>query len=186
MRTRAIPRTVPFLRLPAAGEPSDPEAVLALLRALPDASPTNAPDLRPLVEVRVSAPGPEPGLRRRIEEALEGKAARLVRLSVTTATTPEVEPLTLAEAVPHARLTDLEPGEVFTRCWQREHEGVPPAELVEAFETLLSAVRSELRSNLRVDVRVEGKSDVPRPLLPADDSADVAHSTSRAKDRATS
>lgn len=175
VRTRAVPRTVPLLRLPPAGEPSDPESVLALLRALPDASGVNVPDLRPLVEVRVSAPGPEPGLRRRVEEALEGKAVRLVRMSVTSAATAEVEPLTLAEARPHARLTDLEPGEVFTRCWQREHEGAPPAELIEAFETLLAEVRRE-----------RARPPLPPASGSADDSAHQVHAAPRAKDRATS
>lgn len=168
VRTRPVPRTVPFLRLPEAGAPNDPDAVLALLRALPDASGTNVPDLRPLLEVRVSAPAPEPGLRRRVEEALEGKAVRLVRLSVTTATTPEVEARTLAEATPHARLTDLEPGEVFARCWQREREGAPPAELVLAFESLLAEVRRELRRDderapTPQDADDSSAGDAPRP-----------------------
>lgn len=192
VRPRPVPRTVPLLRLPPAGGPADPESVLALLRALPDASDTNVPDLRPLVEVRVSAPAPEPGLRRRVEEALEGRAARLVRVSVTAAaTTPEVEARTLAEAAPHARLTDLEPGEVFTRCWQREHEGLPPADLVEAFEALLAEVRTESRRDVRSDVRSD---DAPAPAAqPADDAAadaphshDLAHTASHPTDGATS
>lgn len=144
VRARPVPRTVPLLRMPGLGEPADVDAVLATLRALPDQPPSTGgePDVRPLLEVRVSAAAPDPGLRRRVEEALEGKAARLVRLSVTTPVSVEA-PRTLAEAAPHARLAELEPHDVFLRCWQREREGAPSPDLVEAFEALLLEVKRE-------------------------------------------
>lgn len=140
VRPRLVPRTVPMLRLPPPGAPADPESVLALLRALPASGALEGPDVRPLLDVRVSAPAPEPGLRRRLEEALEDRAARLVRLSVSGPTAASEAP-TLVDAAPHARLSDLEPREVFARCWQREHPAPPPVEVVEAFEALLAEVQ---------------------------------------------
>lgn len=144
VRPRRVPRTVPLLRLPPPGVAADVDATLERLRGLPDGAPTapGEPDLRPLLEVRVTVDAHEPGLRRRIEEALEGKAARLVRLSVTTPTSPEA-PRTLVDAAPHAHLAELEPLDVLRRCWQREREGAPPPEVLEAFEELLLEVRAE-------------------------------------------
>lgn len=160
VRARAVPRTVPLLRLPAPGAPADPDAVLATLSALPGGGPPAAgePDLRALLEVRLSADAPDPGLRRRVEEALEGKAARLVRLSVTTPLASDA-PRTLAEAAPHARLSELEPHDVFARCWQRERGDAPGPDVIAAFEALLAEVRREPASEgrLEVEARVEAR-----------------------------
>jgi exonuclease SbcD len=128
--TPTIPRTLDVLRLPAAG-PGAPDEVLALLAALPTTGSN-----RPLLEVRIRLEAADPSLRRKVEEALEGKAARLVRLSVTT---PEAEePPALADGAGPRRLLDLAPREVLLAAWRREHEADPPPDVLAAFDELLA------------------------------------------------
>ena len=67
-----VPRPVQLLRVPATPAPLD--EVLAALEALElDHLP---PQAHPYLEVRVLLDGPEPGLRARVEAALEGKPVR--------------------------------------------------------------------------------------------------------------
>ncbi|MCO5165906.1 MAG: exonuclease SbcCD subunit D C-terminal domain-containing protein [Planctomycetes bacterium] len=144
VRPRLVPRTLDLLRLPGPDEPpATLEAALERLRALPDGPPPapGQPDQRPLLEVRVAAAAPEPGLRRRVEDALQGKAARLVKLALVAPATDDA-PRALADAAPHARLSDLSPREVFERCWRREHDdAAPPPEVAAAFDDLLASVQ---------------------------------------------
>lgn len=135
--TPTIPRTLDVVRLPATG-PGSPDEVLALLAALPaHAQGPTAGSNRPLLEVRLELAAADPGLRRRVEEALEGKAARLVRLTVVT---PDAaEPPALADAAGPRRLLDLAPREVLLAAWRREHdEADPPPDVLAAFDELLA------------------------------------------------
>lgn len=125
---RLVPRTVDVLRLPRAG-PGPEAALLAELARLPDDHPA-------LVEARVAAPAPDPGLRRRVEEALRGKAARLVKLTVAGPAPADAR--ALAESAPSQGLLDLSPREVLVRCWRREREADPPVEVLEAIDELLA------------------------------------------------
>ncbi|MCA9548201.1 MAG: exonuclease SbcCD subunit D C-terminal domain-containing protein, partial [Myxococcales bacterium] len=126
------PRPVPFLRLPEEG-PLPLDRVEARLRALPDA-PAHQPGWkRPFLEVRVQLEGPTPDLRRRVEAALVGKGTRLVRLEATRGG----DGTSLADPDPDARLTQLEPEAVFRRRWARDHDGDPPAHLLQAFHSLI-------------------------------------------------
>jgi len=129
--TPTIPRTLDVLRLPPGG-PDTPEEVLALLQALPARDAGS----RPLLEVRIRLDAPDPGLRRKVEEALEGKAARLVRLTVATNDAPE--PPALADAAGPRRLLDLAPRDVLLAAWRREHEADPPPDVLAAFDELLA------------------------------------------------
>ena len=84
---------------------------------------------RPFLEVFVRLHVPDPHLRGRIDAALEGKQARL--LKITREQTGNQ--LGLAEAVPRADLRDLNPEEVFVRRYQHSYQGQPNAELMAAF-----------------------------------------------------
>jgi exonuclease SbcD len=98
---------------------------------------TLEPDRYPYLEVRVLLEQPEPGLRQRIDEALEGRPVRL--LKVTTSYTGSGS--ALADAAGSAsQLESLSPDEVFTKRYAQLHEGEPPPELSEAFHSLVESV----------------------------------------------
>ena len=93
-------------------------------------------DIRPYLEVCVVLVRPEPNLRQRIEQALDGKKPRLLKLSIEYTGTG----MALAEAAPEFNLRDIDPSEVFLRCYHRDHAEDPEPELVAAFHELLDQV----------------------------------------------
>jgi len=136
VRSVGVPRSVEVLRVPVTGALPLPE-VVALLRELPSRPPSLPEGERPYLEVCVALERPEPGLRRQVEEALEGRAPRLVKLTVEHAGHGR----TLAESAAAARdLKDLSPEEVFRSRYSRSHEGDPPPELLAAFHELVDLV----------------------------------------------
>lgn len=134
-----VPRVVDLVAVPE-GEPAPLDAVLAELRALPGADAESHPDLLPFVEVRVRLDGPAPGVRQQIEAALEGRAARLVR--IVTTYTGTGDPLA-ATTMPGETLSDLSPEEVFLRRWHRDHEDPPSDEILAAFHDIVDQVHQE-------------------------------------------
>ena len=143
-----VPRARSVLRLPP--EPAPLDEVLTLLAHLPvlpvvsgndagasqnDAGASNA-QLPPFLEVRVRLARPEPALRRKIEDALVGKAVRLVRIARSL----DGEARALGESAPRASLRELAPEDVFIERYHRDHAGAPPAELLATFHELLDAV----------------------------------------------
>ncbi|HYD55044.1 MAG TPA: exonuclease SbcCD subunit D C-terminal domain-containing protein [Gemmatimonadaceae bacterium] len=136
VRELRAPRLVELPRIPTRGTATVEEA-LAAIRELP-ARADGDPGELPLLEVEVRVEKPEPGLRQRVDEALQGKAARLARLGVTLTGTGaalgDVEVRSIA---------DVRPEEVFRRRWARDHQGAPTPELVAAFDELLDLVQQE-------------------------------------------
>jgi exonuclease SbcD len=130
----AIPRTVGMLRVPETA-PGPIDAVLSLLRALPPAG--EGPP--PFVEVRIALERPEAELRRKVEDALAGRHARLVDIVTSRAGSA----VALGDAAPGRRLADLDPVDVFAMKYAREHGTAPPSELVAAFRELLDQQRAE-------------------------------------------
>jgi exonuclease SbcD len=143
VRSVPVPRTVEVLRVPRRGAGSR-EEVLAELVRLPDWDGSTEPDTRPFLEVCVALARPESRLRLDVEEALQGKRPRLVKLGIEYTGHGEA----LAEGLPEQALRDLDPLEVFVRRYGRDHEGEPPAALAAAFDELVSevlAARGEAR-----------------------------------------
>lgn len=136
VRSLPVPRPVPLIRVPTRGAApiDDLEPLLAALDPLPGEH--EGP--RPYLEVCVSLPRAEPRLRQRIEAALEGRLARLVKLTIEHTGDGRA----LGDIAAPA-LRELDPDEVFLRRWHRDHEGDPPAEVLEAFFELLDQVRQE-------------------------------------------
>lgn len=124
-----VPRTVDLLRVPATPAPVD--EVLAALQALPERSGDNAPYL----EVRVRLDAPEPGLRARIEAALEGRHARLARID----TTLPVRGSEGGNAMSLEQLDQLRPDEIFQRLYRRKYNCDAPDEQLAAFTELMVA-----------------------------------------------
>ncbi|AKQ69106.1 Exonuclease SbcD [Myxococcus hansupus] len=138
VRSLTVPRTTDMMRVP--GRDAAPlETVLALLEALP-ASEEGALDWRrPYLEVCVSLPRPEPALRQKVEKVLDGKAARLVKLTPAYTGTGGA----LAEVQPGLSLKERTPEDVFRARYARDFEEPPAPAVVEAFHALLSDVQEE-------------------------------------------
>ena len=131
IRPLLVPRFLEILRVPATGALS-PADVVGALAALPRATEGAA---RPLLAVCVRIDSPEPALRQKVEAALDGKAARLVRLGVETCGSSRA----LGD-VEHRRLGDLSPEHVFRKKYERDFGGELPADLLHAFQELSRAM----------------------------------------------
>jgi exonuclease SbcD len=148
-----VPRAVDIMRIPKAG--TAPLAwVLQRLAQLPPREEYLDDAARPYLELAVRLDDPEPGLRAQVEEALAGRAPRLVKLSVER---PGRE-LALAEAASVETLHDLRPEQVFRSLYRKAHEREPsqphrqpdpgpdpgPApELLAAFHELVDSVSQQ-------------------------------------------
>ncbi|CAK0769247.1 Nuclease SbcCD subunit D [Gammaproteobacteria bacterium] len=132
-----VPRTVALLRLPAAG-PRPLEEVVRELREYPWDEQLS-PAVHPFLEVSVLLPSPEPGLRRRLEEVLEGRPVRLLNIVPHT----PGDAGALADTLPELRLDSIAPDVVFSRRYHQIHDTDPPPPLMEAFHELLETVHQQ-------------------------------------------
>lgn len=127
-----VPRAVHLLRVPS--RPAPLAQVLDELEAL-DFPPAPA-YAQPFVEVRVLLDAPEPGLRSRIEAALEGKHVRLAKIDTASAARG---PSLVDAAVSLDQLAQLQPDEVFARLYRQKYGNEAPPDQVAAFAELLLA-----------------------------------------------
>lgn len=121
-----VPRAVEMIRVGRA--PLDD--VLAQLEALPSMDLFS--EHLPWLEVRVLLEEPLPDLRQRIENAISGKACRLVRIASEYAGRRDEE-----EAAHLPDLDQISPEELFTRAWTERFGGPPDARVLEDFAVLL-------------------------------------------------
>ncbi len=133
-----VPRTVAILHRPEAGAAPLAE-VLPLLAELPGAGGAEGRDAWPFLEVRVVLEGPAPALRQQVEQALEGKAVRLLKITVEHGGHGKA----LADLAAARDLKDFTPEEVFLQRFRRDHDGDPPPELLALFHELLHQVGQE-------------------------------------------
>ncbi|EXF45573.1 exonuclease SbcD [Pseudomonas sp. BAY1663] len=124
-----VPRVVEMIRIGRA-----PLAeVIAALEALP---PTGLfDDNLPWLEVRVLLDEPLPDLRPRIEAALAGKAARLVRIASEYAGRRGE-----SESEVLLGLDQIAPQELFARAWEEQFGNPPDDQALDDFTTLLQRV----------------------------------------------
>ncbi|MEW7851374.1 exonuclease SbcCD subunit D C-terminal domain-containing protein [Massilia aurea] len=134
-----VPRAVALLRVPALPAPLDD--ALAALDAL-ELDPDLPQQAWPYLEVRVLLDGPEPGLRARIEAALEGKPVRLAKIEPTR---KHVAADDTALALSLDQLAQLQPDEVFRRLWLQKYGDEAPPEQIASFAELFHAVEGEPR-----------------------------------------
>ncbi|QGZ38691.1 exodeoxyribonuclease I subunit D [Pseudoduganella flava] len=127
-----VPRAVHLLRVPT--RPAPLAQVLDELEALD--FPPMPHEAQPYLEVRVRLDAPEPGLRARIEAALEGKHVRLAKIETTSAARGN----TFEDAaVSLDQLARLQPADVFARLyWQKYGSDAPPDQLAAFAELLLA------------------------------------------------
>lgn len=126
-----VPRPVDLLRVPEQPAPLD-DALAALTALVLPEAPLEA---QPYLQVRVRLDGPEPGLRARVEAALDGKPARLARIETTHGdhVTPDAsgDPRSLDD------LARLQPDDIFAKLHWRKYGAEPSNELLTAFRELL-------------------------------------------------
>lgn len=134
VHSHRVPRAVDLLRV----GPARLDEVLARLTALP------VPDLlasvvqHPWLEVRVVLDEPQPELRAQIEQALAGKAARLVRIAV------EYQGRGVNQQGPALeQLEQLSPEQVFSRAWEEQYGSAVDADTLEDFLLLLQEEQQE-------------------------------------------
>lgn len=137
IRSLHIPRHVELRRIPEQGEASLSDVVRAIA-ALPDAESMDD-SLYPFLEVAVALERPEPTLQQQVQDALRGRAARLVKLTrVMTGTN-----LPLAEATTARALDDSTPDQVFVERHRRQFSEPPSDALMAAFHELLATSRED-------------------------------------------
>lgn len=126
----AIPRAVQLLRVP-----SKPALIGEVLEQLAALDVADAPaEQQPFLEVRVRLDAPEPGLRSRIEAALNGKAVRLAKIETSSAargSTVDSEVMTLD------RLEQLKPDDIFRQLYQQRFGNEAPVDQLTAFAELM-------------------------------------------------
>jgi exonuclease SbcD len=118
------------MRVPATPAPLD--EVLAALQALPPRSGEHPPYL----EVRVRLEAPEPGLRARIEAALEGRHARLARIDTSL---PQRDASNEADALSLDQIGSLRPDDIFRRLYRQKFDCDAPDDQLAAFTELMTA-----------------------------------------------
>jgi exonuclease SbcD len=126
-----IPRSVALQRLPE--KPAPLTEVLALLEqqdwsVLPE-------EQQPYLQVRVLLDKPEPSLRHKIEQVLEHKAVRLVKIETSY-------PSSNHDQGQHVLLEDvskLQPEDIFLRMYQQRYQNEPDSQLLTAFRDLLAS-----------------------------------------------
>lgn len=116
----AIPRPVPFLRLPASGDMrlSDLGDHLKALALDPDLPP----DERPFVQIRLAREGLGPGHRAEIDRIADGFPVRIVDTRITAARDPAAE---APDEAPPVRLAERDPEDLFRLAFARAR-GTPP------------------------------------------------------------
>ena len=128
-----VPRTRELLRRPNEGALPVSE-LLTELAALPNASDDEG--MTPLLQVAALLERPGPGLRHDVEQALDGKRARLVTLTVEHTGHGGA----LADQEPAAGLEDVDHEQVFRLAWTKSYQEDPPPEMLEAFHELVDQV----------------------------------------------
>jgi exonuclease SbcD len=129
-----VPRAVELLRVPA--KPALLPQVLEELAALAvDDAP---PERQPFLEVRVLLDAPEPGLRSRIEAALDGKPVRLAKIETSSAargSSIDDDVMTLDQ------LEQLKPDDIFRQLYRQRFDNDAPPDQLSAFAELMLSPR---------------------------------------------
>ncbi|UII25140.1 exonuclease SbcCD subunit D C-terminal domain-containing protein [Fulvivirga maritima] len=129
-----VPVTIPLMSVPTKHEPLD-EVIKALMK-LENAEGRDM-SLAPYLQVRVFLDGPQPSLRHKIEQVLEGKYARLARIDVRY---PKQKSDSGEELVSPDVLHSLSPLEIFTRHYEKRYQIELPETLEKHFRTVANLI----------------------------------------------
>lgn len=134
---RLIPRAVNLQRL----GPAPLGEILAQLGALPDIDLLAEEQRQPWLEVRIRLDEPQPDLRQQVENALQGKAVRLVRIAAEYAGSASGDGEDGMAGL--IELDQLSPEELFRRAWRDAYANEADEKTLKDFALLLQDVQHE-------------------------------------------
>ncbi len=134
---RLIPRAVNLQRL----GPAPLGEILAQLGALPDIDLLAEEQRQPWLEVRIRLDEPQPDLRQQVENALQGKAVRLVRIAAEYAGSANGDGEDGSAGL--IELDQLSPEELFRRAWRDAYANEVDEQTLKDFALLLQDVQHE-------------------------------------------
>lgn len=134
---RLIPRAVNLQRL----GPAPLGEILAQLGALPDIDLLAEEQRQPWLEVRVRLDEPQPDLRQQVENALQDKAVRLVRIAAEYAGSADGDGEDGSAGL--IELDQLSPEELFRRAWRDAYANEVDEQTLKDFALLLQDVQHE-------------------------------------------
>ena len=132
-----VPKTAALQRLPANKAAPIAEVLQLLADAVFDSE--LPPEAHPFLEVRVLDDGPDPTRRRRIEEALAGKAVRLASIKLEPPPRSETSAQATAEAPALADLSALDPEEIALSAHRERYGTEPEPSVLAALREILAA-----------------------------------------------
>jgi exonuclease SbcD len=132
-----IPRHIELLRLPNSKAFATLSDVLAQLESVELAAVDESQ--HPYLELRIKLDKPEPSLRQQIEEVIARLPVRL--LKITTAYTGNDG--SLADFACEQRLEELQPLDVFQRCYANKYDTDAPDDITALFNELVESLSGE-------------------------------------------
>ena len=132
-----IPRSIELLRIPNSKDFAVLPDVLAQLEQL-DFDEDLPIEQRPFVELRIRLEKPEPGLRQQVEEVIAKLPVRLLKISTAYRGSDK----SLADVKIEERLEELQPLDVFQRCYQNKFDQEAPESMNALFNELLENLRA--------------------------------------------
>jgi len=130
-----VPRSVQLLRIPNGKDFAVLPEVLGQLQSL---KLENLPvEQQPLLELRIRLEKPEPGLRQQIEEAIAKLPVRLLKISTAYSGSEK----SLADLKIEERLEELQPLDVFQRCYQNKYDQDAPEAMNALFNQLVESLQ---------------------------------------------
>lgn len=137
IRPLVVPRAVELLRVPEMPLPLP--AVLESLEKLA-LSPVEL-QRQPYLEIKVRLDQPEPGLRSKIESALQGKPVRLTRIETRYPDRSDEKQVRTAPTLDD--IERLRPEDIFVKLYHQRYATAPANELLAAFNELLTSSSEE-------------------------------------------
>jgi exonuclease SbcD len=130
-----IPRSVQLIRIPNGKDFAVlPEVIVQLQSLTLEDLPI---EQRPLLELRIRLEKPEPGLRQQIEEAIAKLPVRLLKISIAYTGSEK----SLADLKIEERLEELQPLDVFQRCYQNKYDQDAPETITALFNELVESLQ---------------------------------------------
>jgi exonuclease SbcD len=97
------------------------------------------PEQRPLLELRIRLEKPEPGLRQQIEEVIAKLPVRLLKISTAYSGSEK----SLADVRIDERLEELQPLDVFQRCYKNKYDQEAPEAMNALFNELVESLQGK-------------------------------------------